>query len=189
MWGQVPRRARAEALNRIIPTRVGTSCLETYSTNEEWDHPHACGDKTWSANTIFGIVGSSPRVWGQVTIRSNGAINSGIIPTRVGTSPVLIVVKISVEDHPHACGDKSHLTMPAKPRLGSSPRVWGQVLTDGEGNAKMRIIPTRVGTSFSLAICSVSVGDHPHACGDKGFRPCVVLRLKGSSPRVWGQGF
>jgi len=31
----------------------------------------------------------------------------GIIPTRVGTSAVLICSSCYTEDHPHACGDKT----------------------------------------------------------------------------------
>ena len=31
--------------------------------------------------------------------------------------------------------------------------------------------------------------DHPHACGDKSLTDTVILRLTGSSPRVWGQAF
>ena len=29
--------------------------------------------------------------------------------------------------------------------------------------------------------------DHPHACGDKALRGCKVFKIRGSSPRVWGQ--
>ena len=46
-------------------------------------------------------------MWGQETVNSNVAPVDRIIPTRVGTSTVPIVVKISGEDHPHACGDKT----------------------------------------------------------------------------------
>ena len=52
-------------------------------------------------------AGSSPRVWGQV---KKGKLNFGevrIIPTRVGTSTNKRRVCTTVEDHPHACGDKT----------------------------------------------------------------------------------
>ena len=29
--------------------------------------------------------------------------------------------------------------------------------------------------------------DHPHACGDKLVKICLVIEVIGSSPRVWGQ--
>ena len=31
--------------------------------------------------------------------------------------------------------------------------------------------------------------DHPHACGDKFIGKLHVVSDKGSSPRVWGQGY
>ena len=65
-------------------TRIATA--EMFNSGE--DHPHAYGDKTWTANTIFGVVGSSPRVWGQVNGVSGFIEKIGIIPTRMGTSRV-----------------------------------------------------------------------------------------------------
>ena len=113
----------------------------------------------------------------------------GIIPTRVGTSLTSIVSGISDQDHPHACGDKGHCLQRAKLRIGSSPRVWGQVAVEAEWRRKYRIIPTRVGTRLSVVILAHSHKDHPHACGDKDkiIKFCFVKI--GSSPRVWGQGF
>ena len=40
-------------------------------------------------------------------------------------------------------------------------------MTDGEGNAKHRIIPMRVGTSAPVFFFNFRLRDHPHACGDK----------------------
>jgi len=50
-----------------------------------------------------------------------------------------------------------------------------------------RIIPTRVGRRISFANTSPSTADHPHACGEKGFKGVVGAAKKGSSPRVWGE--
>ena len=67
---------------------MGTSNIVLEEKYAEEDHPHAYGDKTWTANTIFGVVGSSPRVWGQVNGVSGFIEKIGIIPTRMGTSRV-----------------------------------------------------------------------------------------------------
>ena len=67
VWGQELHATLSAHRCRIIPTRVGTRFFLLPFGLSLRDHPHACGDKVWSANTIFGIVGSSPRVWGQVT--------------------------------------------------------------------------------------------------------------------------
>ena len=49
------------------------------------DHPHACGDKLYNAFSLHLYIGSSPCVWGQVTVRSVAFSSDRIIPMRVGT--------------------------------------------------------------------------------------------------------
>ena len=66
VWGQVSTPPAQMAEGRIIPTRVGTSNVETYQTLPYEDHPHACGDKLWLFRCLMSMSGSSPRVWGQV---------------------------------------------------------------------------------------------------------------------------
>ena len=126
MWGQDPSLRGFMPTDRIIPMRVGTSHRFCDVLNKIKDHPHACGDKTWTANTIFGIVGSSPCVWGQVKYWCNKILPLGIIPMRVGTSSILATLKPFGEDHPHACGDKVFPPALRAVVLGSSPCVWGQ---------------------------------------------------------------
>ena len=50
-------------------------------------------------------------------------------------------------DHPHAYGDKKKINTVANQIEGSSPRVWGQVLSVESKILFQRIIPTRMGTS------------------------------------------
>ena len=66
VWGQESLHCPSDTLNRIIPTRVGTSHFPKFANPCLQDHPHACGDK----------------------LRFNKCVpvNNGIIPTRVGTS-------------------------------------------------------------------------------------------------------
>ena len=70
---------------------------------------------------------------------------------------------------------------------GSSPRVWGQVKMNGISIPKLRIIPTRVGTSKNEWDKYPEIEDHPHACGDKRALDTFFTPRWGSSPRVWGQ--
>ncbi len=86
--------------------RVGTSLTVGAASLKSWDHPHACGDKHYSFTTVTARLGSSPCVWGQDLRRKVSSCKTGIIPMRVGTSPILIDADFTVEDHPHACGDK-----------------------------------------------------------------------------------
>ena len=68
--------------------------------------------------------------------------------------------------HPHACGEYAVLPVIHQCQGGSSPRVWGILIT----------------CSASRALSAV----HPHACGEY---PRVIVTdptSSGSSPRVWG---
>ena len=51
----------------------------------------------------------------------------------------------------------------------------------------LRIIPTRVGTSWNNISIVKFAEDHPHACGDKVDMWRTSLKIPSSSPRVWGQ--
>ena len=46
-----------------------------------------------------------------------------------------------------------------------------------------------MGTSFRCKVCCLNHWDHPHACGDKVEKAGFTSTVKGSSPRVWGQGY
>ena len=131
------------------------------------DHPHACGDKFGTNRGRFIREGSSPRVWGQGGTVRSGQARSGIIPTRVGTSPHFLTKEVTTWDHPHACGDKFLPTSSDCFLSGSSPRVWGQGFLSSERKTASRIIPTRVGTSEEEIKADIKQWDHPHACGDK----------------------
>ena len=107
VWGQELQLQSLSSHTGIIPTRVGTSLCRISLQNHEEDHPHACGDKLPRLTQTPYAVGSSPRVWGQVKPFARSFIIPRIIPTRVGTSGIVKELFFALEDHPHACGDKS----------------------------------------------------------------------------------
>ena len=126
-------------------------------------------------------------MWGQVIRLFENPAELRIIPTRVGTSLNMFVPSSTIQDHPHACGDKFKGYSTRCHFVGSSPRVWGQVMNILQNAQPIRIIPTRVGTSLLHRLLSVRHRDHPHACGDKFLLIKRCLYKLGSSPRVWGQ--
>ncbi len=146
---------------------MGTSLTLRILQASRQDHPHAYGDKIITARIPAGIIGSSPRVWGQVyTFHNNSYL---------------------AEDHPHAYGDKRYNNDSEIGSGGSSPRVWGQAGVFLILTVSQRIIPTRMGTSPRLYTLILCHQDHPHAYGDKGNTAQRSYRCMGSSPRVWGQ--
>ena len=151
------------------------------------DHPHACGDKLYHRIFDLSRGGSSPRVWGQAEFRLRAFCSSRIIPTRVGTSDEELMNELKKRDHPHAYGDKGTRRLNRSQSPGSSPRVWGQVAVFVYTQKYKGIIPTRVGTRYTVLPVTVSVKDHPHACGDKNVFDTPSSSPNKSSPRVWGQ--
>ena len=130
--------------------RVGTSLHTACCRCRSWDHPHACGDKTSTANARKYTSGSSPCVWGQVSRYVDNRHFVRIIPMRVGTRSIRCVDCAFTQDHPHACGDKHYSFTTVTARLGSSPCVWGQVSPNRRQKLPDRIIPMRVGTSYRV---------------------------------------
>ena len=126
-------------------------------------------------------------MWGQVRSIRYFPDSVGIIPTRVGTSPDKQIICRFAQDHPHACGDKAVHVVIRVNGSGSSPRVWGQVQFQTAVSRRLRIIPTRVGTSKQRHTNPNPCKDHPHACGDKVWVSDTRYHSYGSSPRVWGQ--
>ena len=133
------------------------------------------------------MLGSSPRVWGQVLLCKLILNRFRIIPTRMGTSCTCVLVCCCVWDHPHAYGDKPRGDMQRILRIGSSPRVWGQGICDTIICDNAGIIPTRMGTSSISRGSIFTFWDHPHAYGDKHVITVWTMITQGSSPRVWGQ--
>ena len=188
VWGQAVRQAQSCHMNRIIPTRMGTSSfMERTVCSQRGSSPRVWGQvfTNLEDGSVAGIIptrmgtrhqwryerrnkaGSSPRVWGQVFTDCCNAVYKGIIPTRMGTSPRQIQTSEFGADHPHAYGDKALPVVPSISPYESSPRVWGQVRTSINLFDNIRIIPTRMGTRLSERLRCEGFGDHPHAYGDK----------------------
>ncbi len=85
---------------------MGTSISSDYKTRNPEDHPHAYGDKLFHLTNAQICIGSSPRVWGQVTVTGVATDTVRIIPTRMGTRNGVLYIFAPVGDHPHAYGDK-----------------------------------------------------------------------------------
>ena len=51
--------------SRTIPTRVGRTMLAEWFEDLITDHPHAGGENVGLGDRTWGIVGPSPRAWGE----------------------------------------------------------------------------------------------------------------------------
>ena len=109
-----------------------------------------------------------------------------IIPARAGSSESRKQRRECGEDHPRACGEQPVALLESHHVSGSSPRVRGADLRVLGALVKRRIIPARAGSSGTVNVCVVLVGDHPRACGEQFFSGTPGQIVGGSSPRVRG---
>ena len=108
------------------------------------------------------------------------------IPTSVGNTLPPSWPGASSPVHPHACGEHARLFFHSGQGHGSSPRVWGTLLTEYVTQDVRRFIPTRVGNTRFADHEVFSVAVHPHACGEHCESHDARVIRDGSSPRVWG---
>ena len=74
--------------------RVGTSDVNNGVIIYNKDHPHACGDKPLPSRISSGLVGSSPCVWGQDDLLNPVTKDYRIIPMRVGTRSLPLLMRL-----------------------------------------------------------------------------------------------
>ena len=108
------------------------------------------------------------------------------IPTPVGNTDYHQPGITGVPVHPHACGEHARLLCLEEPNAGSSPRLWGTLLSSTRAALLYRFIPTPVGNTNQIDRKTTYKTVHPHACGEHRRFGLKYATLTGSSPRLWG---
>ena len=185
-WGPPPGDTSQTNVERIIPTRVGTTPMQRSSRRTPEDHPHTRGDHSTSISASGSGGGSSPHAWGPHRPRDGHAAVLRIIPTRVGTTPPWPGPRRPGGDHPHTRGDHPGGAKTMVPDEGSSPHAWGPRPCRSRRTATTGIIPTRVGTTPTATRSGCAWRDHPHTRGDHNADDTAAFSKAGSSPHAWG---
>ena len=187
LWGTVWFLQPSQHADRFIPTPVGNGpSLEPCGRG--WGvHPHACGERLVCCVTSVRLVGSSPRMWGTVFSRRRSSFSKRFIPTHVGNGgsavrglrylpvhphacgerSVSALVFFIQRVHPHACGERPHDLSITEVIGGSSPRLWGTVVSVLNTARSCRFIPTPVGNGKTDRLIIPVFAVHPHACGER----------------------
>ncbi len=85
----------------------------------------------WGTRGSFALVGKQYR----------------FIPTHVGNSESSVAQARTIPVHPHACGELVLLLFGGVTKTGSSPRMWGTLISPYFATVPARFIPTHVGNS------------------------------------------
>ncbi len=112
-----------------------------------------------------------------------GLLNNGPIACR---RACMAAGLIQSTVHPHGCGELNGHEFTADGPDGSSPRVWGVDKLLLFISRHTRFIPTGVGSCPQFHSAEKHMSVHPHGCGELAVPVSAVVRIAGSSPRVWG---
>ncbi len=130
---------------RIIPAHAGQTSLSRLASSAATDHPRACG-ANFSNGKIIGLdVGSSPRMRGKPTFRSDAVEYRRIIPAHAGQTRRRLQHHQRLPDHPRACGANHQRTSAMLGGIGSSPRMRGKPGGRTQRLEQRRIIPAHAG--------------------------------------------
>ena len=186
-WGQLLFHVVEIAEWRFTPTRVGTTSPEDFAPSVNAVHPHARGDNLNGSVADDYPDGSPPRAWGQRKAFPRYRPPDRFTPTRVGTTPSVLVDGPGRTVHPHARGDNQFVGTDGQRGGGSPPRAWGQHLFFHQVRRISRFTPTRVGTTRQYLCTRSQKAVHPHARGDNVGVTHLLRIAGGSPPRAWGQ--
>ena len=86
MWGTPGRNRLQPNGRRFIPTHVGNTAGDILTSDPFAVHPHACGEhpQVWCRHRL--LSGSSPRMWGTLSIFIWSYPLGRFIPTHVGNT-------------------------------------------------------------------------------------------------------
>ena len=70
----------------LIPARAGSTKLPNLPRNSARAHPRPCGEHSWRALRMSGVLGSSPPVRGALDAIGVSLPPNGLIPARAGST-------------------------------------------------------------------------------------------------------
>ena len=129
MWGTQPNITIHNKRCRFIPTHVGNTSIPYMLFGPSAVHPHACGEHLRKTQPCGLMPGSSPRMWGTLSLHRVRKVGKRFIPTHVGNTASLNAVTSNSAVHPHACGEHFLVVFVHRHDIGSSPRMWGTLLS------------------------------------------------------------
>ena len=149
-------------------------------------YPHVCGATDSSGRILAAGKGLSPRVWGNPISQTYRHCAARSIPTCVGQPASPSGQETYSAVYPHVCGATQRFLPDDRGVRGLSPRVWGNQYRLRAKTFAMRSIPTCVGQPDGHIQYAHRQKVYPHVCGATWPRYLPFRRVRGLSPRVWG---
>ena len=147
MWDQRNICIHRVAVDRIIPTYVGSTITRNKVVHAVSNHSHVCGINDRRKSRTCSLFESFPRMWDQLSQRDLQRLRSRIIPTYVGSTKCDKNGQYIGSNHSHVCGINLVLEVIHSGGRESFPRMWDQPIADLDLLTIGRIIPTYVGST------------------------------------------
>ena len=171
----------------ITPAHAGKSSALGNAVLGSKDHPRACGEKFLYRFLVRFFAGSPPRMRGKDPPSQKFHFDIRITPAHAGKRIFMNKTKKCCKDHPRACGEKPARSSSRAAASGSPPRMRGKVVGFLSFFQLLRITPAHAGKRPQTGRWSLSMWDHPRACGEKcGWRD-GDWPTSGSPPRMRGK--
>ena len=145
MRGKVVQDSISMVERGITPACAGKSRQVRPAGLWLWDHPRACGEKTFGFAAVTFFAGSPPRVRGKDLVLRSKHLEIGITPAYAGKSRSPSPLQRPARDHPRVCGEKFERSDPRFPSRGSPPRMRGKAKAGIVDNLHLRITPAYAG--------------------------------------------
>ena len=126
MRGEVSMYSFMDIPTGITPAHAGRRLSAIITPPFYGDHPRACGEKATSTAKAGRIIGSPPRMRGEVPVHNHLPLPAGITPAHAGRRAAQAYCWHIAGDHPRACGEKARFLLVRSWPLGSPPRMRGE---------------------------------------------------------------
>ena len=146
-----------------------------------------CGENYCRLCCSYFFVGSSPRVRGKRNCPITQCQRRRLIPACAGKTTGSVARSTRERAHPRVCGENVIAFGIVFKNAGSSPRVRGKHVRQGQGRVDRGLIPACAGKTSSERLVRAPVGAHPRVCGENASCHLRAIHHRGSSPRVRGK--
>ena len=150
MRGKVLVRVSPHASAGITPAYAGKSGTAFAQIAFLWDHPRLCGEKVSTLCCTSAISGSPPPMRGKVAESRREETPHRITPAYAGKRVSEPCRRMSPEDHPRLCGEKSVICLCHFCKIGSPPPMRGKAKKVYPKDSEIRITPAYAGKRRSF---------------------------------------
>ena len=171
---------------RSIPACAGEPGFEVFVCGGSQVYPRVCGGTAGGRPVAGVIAGLSPRVRGNPRWWNGSPAGRGSIPACAGEPVATGRAVGTIWVYPRVCGGTPTFPTDLMPGRGLSPRVRGNLGSDGKAPNRTGSIPACAGEPGSGWRWPSGGTVYPRVCGGTGVGGIMATENEGLSPRVRG---